>query len=166
MTILQYPHEKLREKCEPVLKVTKEIKKIAKDMLKTLERTGGIGLAASQVGITKRIIVISMPEKEENERKRIIMINPEIIEEKNKTISEEGCLSLPKELKLNIERFEKIKVKGINIDEKEEKITAYGLLSFVFQHEIDHLNGVLIIDRVSLKERIKLIKFLDELMKK
>lgn len=136
-------NEILRKKAEEVKKITAKIKKLVLDMSKTLEMNNGIGLAAPQVGESLRIIII----KPELDTEAFALINPEIIKKSRKTITMmEGCLSLP-EKEFPVERPVKIHVKGLDINDKEIKIKASGILSRIIQHEIDHLNGILICDK-------------------
>lgn len=147
--IITYPDPILRKKSEPVEEVSEEIKQLVEDMAETMYEARGIGLAAVQIGVLKRVIVISVGEG------LTALLNPEIVESEGETRMEEGCLCLPGVL-IEIERKEKIKVKGFN--EKGEKVVidAEGLMARALQHEIDHLSGGLIVDKVS-KIRRKLI---------
>jgi peptide deformylase len=146
----------LRNKSEPVEKIDDELIGTMREMVQLMYDSNGIGLAGVQVGILKRILVIDLGKNDE--KKPIFVINPEIIKHSDKIIdSEEGCLSVPGERE-TIKRYETIKVKYTN--EKKEKVTldADGLLAVCFQHEIDHLNGIMFIDHLSKLKRDFLVK--------
>lgn len=147
MKILEYPNETLRKKCEEVKDPTSvEIKQLILEMTQTLRANDGLGLAAPQVGKNLQICVIEI------ENELFVLINPEIKNlSKEKIASQEGCLSLPNKF-LEINRHKRIKVKATDTNGKKQIIRARGLLARVIQHEIDHLNGVLIVDRVNEEE--------------
>jgi len=151
-----YPDPILRKKCREVKKVDEEIKKLAEEMLKTMYAHKGVGLAAPQVGILKRLIVIDVGQGPE------VHINPKIIERKGKALSEEGCLSLPGVF-LPIKRAAKVEIG--TLDKNGKKIKVKGSRAFALQHEIDHLNGILILDRKNPLIRIK-DKFINLFRKK
>ena len=155
--IIVEPDPILRKKSEPLELVNDDTKKLLDDMLKTMYAAPGIGLAAVQIGILKRIIVIDISKKEE-EKKPIFLINPEIIFQSKKTsLFEEGCLAIPGHF-AEIERPANCKVKYINYEWKQAELNAEGLLSTCIQHEIDHLNGVLFIDYLSKLKKDMIIK--------
>ena len=162
------PDPILREKSKTLETVDNELRTLLDDMLETMYAAPGIGLAAVQVGILKRLIVIDI-SKDEEKKNPLFLINPEIVLRSKKTsIYEEGCLSLPGHF-AEIERPAECKVKYLDYNGKEKEITAKGLLSTCIQHEIDHLDGVLFIDYLSkLKKDMivkKLIKHKKELNK-
>ena len=162
------PDPILREKSEILEKVDDELRNLLDDMLETMYAAPGIGLAAVQVGVLKRLIVIDI-SKEKEKKNPLFLINPEIISKSKKTsIHEEGCLSLPGHF-AEIERPAECQIKFIDYDGKEKELRANGLLATCIQHEIDHLNGVLFIDYLSkLKKDMivkKLIKYKKELNK-
>ena len=152
--ILTIPDPKLREKSSAVKKVDKDIKNLMDDMLSTMYDAPGIGLAAIQIGIPKRVIVMDL-SKEPDKKKPMYFINPEIIWKSNVNSSyEEGCLSIPNQF-AKIDRPDKCHIKYLDYNGHEKEIKAEGLLSTCIQHEIDHLNGVLFIDYLSkLKKNI------------
>ena len=155
--ILTEPDPILRKKCEPLEKVDTETKKLMDDMLETLYAAPGIGLAAIQVGILKRLVVIDISKGEE-EKKPIFLINPQIIHRSKKTsIYEEGCLSLPGQF-AEIERPAECILKYIDYNGKEKELKADGLLATCVQHEVDHLNGILFIDYLSKLKKDMIIK--------
>ena len=155
--ILTEPDPILRKKCEPLEKVDSDTKKLMDDMLETMYAAPGIGLAAVQVGILKRLVVIDISKGEEK-KKPIFLINPQIIHQSEKTsVYEEGCLSLPGQF-AEIERPEKCTVKYIDYNGKEKDLKADGLLATCIQHEVDHLNGILFIDYLSKLKKDMIIK--------
>ena len=155
MTVLEIkliPDPVLRKKAEPVKVVTNDIISVLNDMAETMYDAPGIGLAANQVGILKRLIVMDCSTDDEDPN-LIKMINPEIIFSSTEISElEEGCLSIP-EHKSIVKRPSSIKVRFLNIQGSEEIIDAEGLLSACIQHEIDHLNGVLFVDHISRLKR-------------
>ena len=155
-----YPDEVLKKKAETVTDFNEEIRQIVDDMFETMYKRGGVGLAANQVGILKRIVVIDLHSRKENQGKeQIVLINPEIVTLEGEEIKEEGCLSLPGLYK-KVKRAAYAKVKAQNLDGEEFSIEGEGLLARAFQHEIDHLNGIVFIDRLSpLQKRLTLEKY-------
>lgn len=131
----------LRKKCRVIDKIDDRIKTLAKDMIETMHKEDGVGLAGPQVGILKRIAVIDVGEGP------IVIINPEIIKREGSYIDIEGCLSIPGR-QGEVERPEKVTVRALNENGEEVEITGEGLLARAFCHEIDHLDGVLFIDKV------------------
>ena len=151
------PDPILRKKSEILEKVDDELRMLLDDMLETMYSAPGIGLAAVQVGILKRVIVIDV-SKDKEKKNPYFLINPEIItKSKNTSTYEEGCLSLPGYF-AEIERPAECQVKYIDYFGKKKEIKATGLLSTCIQHEIDHLNGVLFIDYLSKLKRDMIIK--------
>ena len=155
--ILIEPDPILRKKSTLLEKVDDQTKKLMDDMLETMYAAPGIGLAAVQVGILKRLIVIDV-SKDEKERKPLFLINPEItFKSTNTSVYEEGCLSLPGHY-AEIERPAKCQLRYLDYNGKEKNLVAEGLLSTCIQHEIDHLNGVLFIDYLSKLKKDMIIK--------
>ena len=151
------PDPILRKKSQSFEKVDKEVQRLMDDMLETMYSAPGIGLAAVQVGILKRAIVIDI-SKEDEEKKPIFLINPEIIYKSEKTsIYEEGCLSLPGQF-AEIERPAECSIEYLDYHGKKKEFKATGLMSTCIQHEIDHLNGILFIDYLSKLKRDMIIK--------
>jgi peptide deformylase len=146
LTIVTFPDPILSKKAREVDDVDGELKKLMEDMLETMYSAPGVGLAAPQVGLDKRIIVIDAGGDER--REPILLANPEIVSCEGELVYEEGCLSLP-EFREKIKRNEKVCVRGINEKGREAVYDAEGLLAIVFQHEIDHLDGILLINKVS-----------------
>lgn len=150
--IKRYPEKVLKEKATPVTDIDGDVQKLIDDMIETMYAAPGIGLAAPQVGVSKRIIVIDVSVKETEKTPLLVLINPEIIRTEGEIESEEGCLSIPGYI-TTVKRAERILVSGLNRDGKEILIEGEGLLSRALQHEIDHLNGILFIDRISSIKR-------------
>ncbi len=164
LTIVTFPDPILSKKAGKVGDVNGDVAKLMEDMLETMYSAPGVGLAAPQVGVDKRIIVVDAGGEEK--REPILLADPEIVSCEGKLVYEEGCLSLP-EFREKITRNEKVCVRGINEKGKESVYEAEGLLAVVFQHEIDHLDGILLINRVSgLKRDIYKRKVKKGLIKK
>lgn len=150
LKIRKYGDPILKKKAEEVKEITPETKELILNMVETMQKERGIGLAAPQIGVAKRIIVV------ETGKGPNIFINPKIIDKgREKIVGEEGCLSLPG-LYFKIKRSKEIKVRAENINGEELKIRAEGLLARIFQHETDHLDGILLIDRISFWQKLKL----------
>ena len=155
--IIIEPDPILRKKSEPVEKVDDHLRKLMTEMLETMYEAPGIGLAAIQVGILKRLIVIDLAR--ENEKKNpLFLINPEIIyRSKDTSIYEEGCLSLPGQF-AEIERPSECTLKYIDFNGNKKELKADGLLATCIQHEVDHLDGILFIDYLSKLKKDMIIK--------
>lgn len=154
MTILDictYPEKVLHQQAETITNINEEIVGLAEHMAETMYNASGIGLAATQVGVSKRLLVADISPREP-ESDLIVLVNPEIIAAEGEVIIEEGCLSVP-EYQAEVKRHEKVTVRGLDLSGEEVTIEADGLLAIVLQHEIDHLNGVLFIDRISKLKR-------------
>lgn len=169
LEICKYPAEVLLKKALPVENIDDGVKQLVKDMGETMFDAPGVGLAAPQVGQSKRIIVYNPnaanPDKKESEkedqekapkeeeREFQTLINPEIIASSGSLISEnEACLSVP-DYSCDVKRFETVTVRGMNLEGKKLEFDAHGLLAVIMQHEIDHLDGILYIDRISTLKR-------------
>ncbi|OUV60293.1 MAG: peptide deformylase [Candidatus Pelagibacter sp. TMED128] len=156
-TIILEPDPILRKKCEPIEKVDDQVRKLMNDMLETMYKAPGIGLAAIQVGILKRIVVIDI-SKDPEKKNPLFLVNPEIIHlSKETSVYEEGCLSLPGQF-AEIERPANCHLKYIDFNGKEKELKTDGLLSTCIQHEVDHLNGILFIDYLSKLKKDMIIK--------
>jgi len=151
LEIKKYPDRVLKEKSVSVENIDGDLHRLIYDMIETMYAAHGIGLTANQVGILKRVCVIDTSIREEK-RPLIVLINPELITKEGVQEGEEGCLSVPGYL-TNIKRAEKVFVKGLDREGRPLEIDAAGFLARVLQHEIDHLNGLTIIDRISLIKR-------------
>jgi len=155
--IVTLPEPVLRRKAHTVTKFDKSLQTLIDDMIETMRAAPGVGLAAPQVNISERLIVVEYGEEEEDEsegqqegpKKLFVMINPEILKASQETLlGVEGCLSIPN-LVGEVERHATIQVKGLNRHGKPAKVKAQGWLARIFQHEIDHLNGILFPDRAT-----------------
>jgi peptide deformylase len=155
--IIVLPDKRLRLVSESVKTVDAELRALIDDMFETMYEAPGVGLAAIQVGVAKRVITADTAKKDEPKQPQVF-INPEVVwssEEKN--TYEEGCLSIP-EYYEEVERPAQVKVRFTDLDGKAHEVEANGLLATVLQHEIDHLNGVLFIDHISKLKRDRVIK--------
>lgn len=153
LEILKYPHPLLKKRSKEVVQVDAEVKHLIQDMAETMYHANGIGLAACQVGIPLRVIVLDVSPIDPQQN-LFAMINPEILSEEGEIEYEEGCLSVPDCLE-KVKRKEKISVRGISAEGEKIEISGEGILAIALQHEIDHINGVLILDRMSqLKKEI------------
>jgi len=149
--ILEYPDPRLRDVGEPVAAVTPEIQALVDDMAETMYEAPGCGLAATQIGVKLRIFVVDCAEEDEPSDLKVF-INPEIIEKDGVVVWTEGCLSFPG-AREEIKRAEKVKVRALGRDGKPFELEADGLLAVAIQHETDHLNGVLMIDKLNALKR-------------
>jgi peptide deformylase len=155
--IIVLPDKRLRLKSKPVTGIGGDIRKLAEDMFETMYQAPGIGLAAIQVGVPLRLVVMDLAKKE-NEAEPKVFINPEIVSSsEEKSIYEEGCLSIP-DVHEDVERPARVKVKYLDLDGKAHEEDAEGLFATCIQHEVDHLNGVLFIDHISRLKRDRIIK--------
>lgn len=154
LTVLRFPDPRLKTKAKPVAEITKATSIIIDDMLATMYDEKGVGLAATQVDIHQRIVVMDVSE---NNDQPIVLINPEIIAKSNETlVNEEGCLSVPG-VYAKVNRHTSCTVKALDRDGKEFTLDGEELLSICIQHELDHLNGILFVDYLSplKRQRIK-----------
>ncbi|UCC65952.1 MAG: peptide deformylase [Deltaproteobacteria bacterium] len=149
--ILVYPDPVLRAKAKDIENIDGRVVRLAEDMAETMYAAPGVGLAAPQVGVSERLIVVDAKHSE-GEKELITLINPEIVEAEGKVIGEEGCLSLPG-VNEKVTRAERVLVRGYDLKEQQRQIEAEGLLAIALQHEIDHLDGVLLFDRLSRLKR-------------
>jgi peptide deformylase len=159
--ILILPDKRLRLVSDPVKTIDREIKTLVADMFETMYEAPGIGLAAIQVGVPRRVVTMDLAKKEEEEEEKKeprVFINPEILwKSEEKAIYEEGCLSIP-EFYEEVERPTQVRVKYLDLEGREQELEASGLLATCLQHEIDHLNGVLFIDHISRLKRERVVK--------
>ena len=157
LEIKEYGEPVLREKALPVKEITPEILNLIKDMAETMYTASGVGLAALQVGVPKRIILVDGEEDG-----LIVLINPMIVKSEGEVVAEEGCLSIPG-IYSQVKRASKVTVKALNENGDPIEITKEALIARALQHEIDHLDGILFVDRIGRMERQML---LDKLKKK
>ena len=164
LKLYEYPHPVLKKKAQKVDLVDDAMRKFLDDMLETMYADAGVGLAAPQVGVLQRVVVIDVAHEDE-EPHQYYMVNPEIIwKSEEKVCGEEGCLSVP-EQRAEVERFAAVKVKYLDYDGKEQELLAEGFLAIAVQHELDHLDGILYIDRISRLKRQMLLKKLEKMRK-
>jgi peptide deformylase len=154
--ILIYPETALKTKAEAINKIDLDIVTLVDDMKDAMYNAPGVGLAAPQVGFSKRLILVDPTAKKES-GSLLVMINPVIVEQEGSVEESEMCLSVP-EISVDVKRAEKILVKGVTLSGKEIQIEAEGFLARIFQHEIDHLNGKVILDYASTLKRAIYLK--------
>ncbi len=149
LPIIEFPDPVLRQRARKVRKIGDSIRVLADDMVDTMRHAGGVGLAANQIGVLKRVIVIQLPEDEEAQ----VYINPEIVQREGERRVEEGCLSIPG-FKATITRSIWVKFRGLDMESKLIRLKAEGLLAQALEHEIDHLNGILYVDHLASHEEL------------
>ncbi|MBF0624769.1 MAG: peptide deformylase [Magnetococcales bacterium] len=163
LPLLTAPDKRLKKVARPVERVDDAIRRLMDDMLDTMYRAPGVGLAAPQVGVSRRVIVADVAYVgEEKRHEPIFLANPEILEREGELVWEEGCLSVP-ETQGEVTRSARVTVRGLNREGVETTLTGEGLLAVCLQHEIDHLNGVLFIDHLSRLKRDMILKRLKKL---
>jgi peptide deformylase len=157
--ILSVEHPMLRRKCAKIQRLDASLQRLVDDMIDTMHEASGVGLAAPQVGVPLRLFVVEIPEDVEdpNAGQLHVLYNPEIVATEELYYPEEGCLSMPGWV-ANVPRFQRITIKGRNRQGKEVKIKAEGYLAQAFQHENDHLNGVLFFDHLSSMDQLRRVK--------
>jgi peptide deformylase len=151
LEILTYPNPTLTQRAEEVEKVDGKVRKLISDMVDTMYASGGVGLAAPQIGVSKRVIVVDVRPYDPS-ASLISIVNPEVVSERGDVLHEEGCLSVP-ECVEGIKRRQCIKVRGLDKRGREIEVEGEGMLAIALQHEIDHLNGNVILDRMSRIKR-------------
>jgi len=161
LNILHFPDPRLRKKATPIKEVTGTIRQLADDMLETMYDAPGVGLAAIQINVQKRIVVIDTSEDKSNP---LIFINPEIIKKEGEREHEEGCLSVPEAYEI-VTRADTVRVKALDRDGKPFELDADELLATCIQHEIDHLDGKLFVDYLSNLKRQRIKKRLEKQQK-
>lgn len=150
-TILTYPNPELKKKSVPVTVINDSVRELIRDMAETMYDAPGVGLAAPQIGVHQRVIVIDISGKDEPPD-LIVAINPVIVHAEGEAYEEEGCLSVPK-YAANVRRHARVIVKALDPDGAEKTWKAEELLAIAFQHEIDHLDGILFVDHLSVLKR-------------
>jgi peptide deformylase len=161
--IVKYPDPVLAKRGEPITEFDDDLKTLVEEMFESMYAAHGIGLAAPQIGLSMRLTVIDVNFKKDPADK-LVLINPEIVEREGKQYEEEGCLSLP-EIREKIHRAAKVKVRAQNLEGEWFEVEGEELLARALQHEIDHLDGVLFIDRLSRLKRDLLIRRIKKLIK-
>jgi len=158
LQILEFPDPRLRARAQPVTQVDAALRTLIDDMFETMYAAPGIGLAATQVNVAKRVLVIDLSEKRDQQ---LALINPEVLERSGVEETEEGCLSVPGYFD-KVTRAEKIRVRALDRDGKQIEFAAEGLLAVCIQHEIDHLDGKLFVDYLSELKRTRIRKKLEK----
>jgi peptide deformylase len=161
--IVKYPDPVLEHPSEPVTAFDEELRKLVDDMFESMYAAKGIGLAAPQIGISKRLTVIDL-SFQKNPEEKIVLINPEIVFREGKQYEEEGCLSLP-EIREKVSRAAKVKVRAQDVKGEWFELDGEELLARAFQHEIDHLDGVLFFRRVSALKRDLILRRIRKMQK-
>jgi peptide deformylase len=151
LEILKYPNPLLKKRCQEVDRIDDGLRKLIQNMTETMYQANGVGLAACQIGVLQRVIVVDVSPIDP-QHGLFTLVNPEIVFEEGEIEHEEGCLSVP-ECWEKVKRREKIRVRGISPEGTEVEVSGEGILAISLQHEIDHLNGVLILDRLSRLKR-------------
>jgi len=153
-SIVRYGSPVLREKATPVVIVDDNIRALVSDMLASMYAENGVGLAAEQIGRTEAICVIDVPREQAcGVEMPLVLINPQIIESEGEQIGQEGCLSFP-DVYINVRRAQRVKATYLDTDGREQAVEATDLLSRAIQHELDHLNGVLLVDHMSPVQKV------------
>ncbi len=153
LQIRKYPDPVLKRVAEPVENITGEVAKLAEDLAETMYAAPGVGLAATQVGVGRRVVVLDVRGEDEEPGKRLLkLVNPVVAEREGEIVWEEGCLSVP-DFTADVTRARHVLVRAWTPEEKEVEIEAEGLLAVALQHEIDHLDGKLFLDRLSRLKR-------------
>ncbi len=160
MSLVIYPHPVLRSRAQKVREIDDHIRRLVEEMFRVMEEKEGIGLAAPQVGEPKRVIVLHLPDEDE-----VVLINPVIVSKVGKCIDVEGCLSLPG-VEVEVPRAEEVVVEGMDLDGNMLKLEKNGLWARALQHEVDHLNGRLIIDYLKGQDRLNFEMEWEKLLKK
>lgn len=157
LDILTFPDARLRQKATPVARVDDEVRQLVDDMLETMYAAPGIGLAAVQVNVPKRVLVIDISDEKD---RPLCLINPEILEREGEETMQEGCLSVPTFYE-DVTRAERVRVRALGRDGEPFEIETDGLLAVCIQHEIDHLDGRLFVDHISSLKRQRIRKKLE-----
>ncbi len=164
LRLYEYPHPILKQKASKVGAVDDEIRKLLDDMLETMYASNGCGLAAPQIGVSKRIVVIDIAHEGE-EPAPIYMVDPEIVWSSEKTeVCEEGCLSVPGQ-RAEVERPASVRIKYLDYQGNDKELLVEDFLAVAAQHELDHLDGILYIDKISRLKRQMLLKKLEKFRK-
>ncbi|MGA8110723.1 MAG: peptide deformylase [Acidobacteriaceae bacterium] len=161
--IVTYPDPILQRPTDKVTAFDDDLRALAEDMFESMYKASGIGLAAPQIGLGKRITVIDLSNKA-NPDEKIVLVNPEIVHKEGRQVREEGCLSLP-DIRDKVARAAKVKVKAQDLEGKSFEMEGDDLLAIAFQHEIDHLDGILFPWRVSALKRDLILRRIRKLQK-
>lgn len=164
LKLYEYPHPVLKKKAEKVIRVDDELRRFLDDMLETMYASNGCGLAAPQVGVSQRVVVIDIAHEGE-EPQPLYLVNPEIVwASDEKEICEEGCLSVPGQ-RAEVERPASVRIRYLDYNGDEQEMLAEDFLAVAAQHELDHLDGILYIDHLSRLKRQMLLKKLEKFRK-
>ncbi len=155
-SILTYGQSILRQVARPVRSIDGELQQLIDDMVETMYAAPGVGLAANQVGTLQRVFVAN-PSEEHDPEKLLVLVNPELVESEGEVLAEEGCLSIP-DFREEVRRARRALFRGLDRNGRPVEIEAQDLLARIFQHELDHLNGVLFVDRLSPAKRDILLR--------
>jgi len=155
LDVVKYPHPVLRHESRPIRRVDKELREIVRTMFELMYNNSGVGLAGNQVGLPYRLVVMNMNPDARDSRDEIVLINPVILKKSGHEENEEGCLSLPG-IYAPVERSANVTATAYDLQGVERKYKATGLLARAFQHECDHLDGVLFIDRTTARDEPEL----------
>ncbi len=153
LPIIKFPDKTLRQRARKVKTIDRSIVRLASDMIETMDDANGVGLAANQVGVLRRVIVVRLPEDEEAR----VYVNPEIVHREGERLVEEGCLSVPG-LVGTVTRSIWVRFRGLDLDSKLVRLKAETLLAQVLEHEVDHLNGILYMDHLAAHETLRPIE--------
>ncbi len=157
--ILKFPHPMLKTPTQRVDVIDEEVRRLIQDMFDTMYHAEGVGLAANQIGVSLKVMVIDTSKKEGSPPIKVVMVNPELVEAEGQIKYREGCLSFPG-LVVEVNRYSRVKVKATDINGEEKTYEFVGFPAIVFQHEMDHLEGITFIDRVNgLKRRLALDRY-------
>lgn len=148
----------LRQKASKIHRFDASLPRLVQDMFETMHAADGIGLAAPQIGLAIRVFVVECTERESGQHHKVAMVNPEIIRAEGEQIGVDGCLSIPGYYGVNVRRAARVVVKGQDARGKPMKISAEGLFAWALQHEIDHLNGILFLDRLDRPEDLREVR--------
>ena len=152
--VVRYGNSALRRKAKPVERVDASVRKLAQDMLASMYAEKGLGLAAEQIGRNEAICVIDVPAEQAcGVPMPLVLVNPEIIDLEGEQVGQEGCLSFPG-IFVNIARAETVTVRYLDLEGRQQTVVVHGLLARACQHEMDHLNGVLLVDRMSAVQKV------------
>ncbi|OGB89947.1 MAG: peptide deformylase [candidate division NC10 bacterium RIFCSPLOWO2_12_FULL_66_18] len=154
--ILTYAHPILRQRARAVSNITGELQRLIDDMVETMYEAPGVGLAANQVGSLRRVFVAN-PSEDHDPSKLLVLINPELVEAEGESVAEEGCLSIP-DFREEVRRARRVLLRGLDRNERPVEIEGEDLLARILQHELDHLNGILFVDRLSPARRDILLR--------
>jgi peptide deformylase len=166
LPIRLYGDPVLQARAKPVTKITPELRRMAEEMFETMASARGVGLAANQVGVLERLFVLDVPGDEDDEpSRRLVMINPEILDRSGQQVDEEGCLSFPG-LYFDVKRAMHVKARAMDLEGQQFEVEAEGYLARAIQHELDHLDGVLFVDRLRGIKRQQIVRRIHKLQRR